>query len=134
MSTLADELLQDFEDSGSEAEDGHRHDDADADAEPNLDRAGADDATSMDVDDQMSNPENEEGTEPGTATGQTIEDAQIAKAKVEKMQLGAVDDVRSVANLMQTLSPVLEVSFFQPNPHRNFPVSCAMFTSCHSKT
>lgn len=108
MSTLADELLQDFEDSGSEAEDGHRHDDADADAEPNLDRAGADDATSMDVDDQISNPEDEEGTEPGAATGQTIEDAQIAKAKVEKMQLGAVDDVRSVANLMQTLSPVLE--------------------------
>ena len=39
-----------------------------------------------------------------------VEDEEEAKAKVEKMQLGGVDDVRSVAGLMKTLEPVLEVS------------------------
>lgn len=39
------------------------------------------------------------------------DDEEARKAKVEKMQLGNVDDVRSVAGLMKVLEPVLEVSF-----------------------
>ena len=39
-----------------------------------------------------------------------VEDEEETKAKIEKMQLGGVDDVRSVAGLMRTLEPVLEVS------------------------
>lgn len=38
------------------------------------------------------------------------DDEEARKAKVEKMQLGNVDDVRSVAGLMKVLEPVLEVS------------------------
>ena len=45
-------------------------------------------------------------------TGADVEDEEETKAKVEKMELGAVDDVRSVARLMKTLEPVLEVSTF----------------------
>jgi U4/U6 small nuclear ribonucleoprotein PRP31 len=47
-----------------------------------------------------------------------VEDEDEAKARVEKMQLGGVDDVRSVASLMKTLEPVIEVSnsLFSLNP------------------
>ena len=37
------------------------------------------------------------------------DDEEARKAKVEKMHLGGVDDVRSVAGLMKVLEPVLEV-------------------------
>jgi U4/U6 small nuclear ribonucleoprotein PRP31 len=45
-------------------------------------------------------------------TAVDVEDEEETKAKVEKMELGGVDDVRSVAKLMKTLEPVLEVSTF----------------------
>lgn len=37
------------------------------------------------------------------------DDEEARKAKVEKMRLGGVDDIRSVAGLMKVLEPVLEV-------------------------
>ncbi|ROT37013.1 Nop domain-containing protein [Sodiomyces alkalinus F11] len=106
MSTLADELLQDFEDSGSDAED-VPHDDsrelagANGESEPH-DKAFMD----MDVDGQ-DGPEEEQENGSGHTVA-FVEDAQTAKEKVEKMQFGAVNDVRSVASLMQSLEPVLE--------------------------
>ncbi|GAO18173.1 uncharacterized protein UV8b_01246 [Ustilaginoidea virens] len=99
MSTVADELLNDFGSSGDEAEDidndglvhdanhSHAHDDA------------------MDVDGDKD--DEEDGDEKGNDMTD-IDDAEATKAKVEKMQLGAVKDVRSVASLMATLEPVLE--------------------------
>ena len=50
-------------------------------------------------------------------SGIDVEDEEETKAKVEKMELGGVDDVRSVAKLMKTLEPVLEVStsYFPPS-------------------
>jgi U4/U6 small nuclear ribonucleoprotein PRP31 len=45
--------------------------------------------------------------------GETLESGdneEEVKAKIEKMQLAGVSDVRSVAGLMKTLEPVLEVS------------------------
>ncbi|KAG6028244.1 hypothetical protein E4U41_000723 [Claviceps citrina] len=98
MSTVADELLNDFGSSGDEAEeqenDGlvrdapHRNGDLDA-----MDLDGENDGESDEA----------EGGDPKDA-----EDTEATKAKVEKMQLGAVKDVRSVASLMATLEPVLE--------------------------
>lgn len=38
------------------------------------------------------------------------EDEEVRKAKIEKLQLKGVSDVRNVANLMKTLEPLLEVS------------------------
>lgn len=92
MSTVADDLLNDFGSSGDEAEDvetnGHAAPDSmDVDAAD-----GEGDAPAEDED--VNDPD----------------DAEAAKAKVEKMQLAGVKDVRSVASLMETLEPVLEVS------------------------
>ncbi|KAL2756156.1 hypothetical protein ACRALDRAFT_1050538 [Sodiomyces alcalophilus JCM 7366] len=115
MSTLADELLQDFEDSGSEAEDVSQDDSRDiaganGESEPH-DKTGMD----MDVDKQESPDEEEE--DGSGCTVSFVEDAQAAKEKVEKMQFGAVSDVRSVASLMQSLEPVLEkIAKFQSQP------------------
>jgi len=104
MSTVADELLNDFGSSGDEAEeenDGlvHReNDEQDGDDQRNGD--------AMEVD----------GAKKDNANGEDdknmpdLEDAEATKARVEKMQLASVKDVRSVASLMQTLEPVLEVS------------------------
>ncbi|KAK3192734.1 U4/U6-U5 snRNP complex subunit prp31 [Lecanicillium sp. MT-2017a] len=90
MSTVADDLLNDFGSSGDEAEDVETNGHAAPD--------------SMDVD-----AADGEGDAP--AEGDDVndpDDAEAAKAKVEKMQLAGVKDVRSVASLMETLEPVLE--------------------------
>ncbi|TPX17456.1 uncharacterized protein E0L32_003099 [Thyridium curvatum] len=108
MSTLVDELLQDFEDSGSEAGDKREDEDVFGDEE-GADLMGLGDGANgdveMDAGDLASSDEDEE-----MGGIDRSEDAEDTKAKVEKMQLGGVSDVRSVANLMKTLDPVLEVS------------------------
>lgn len=114
MSTLADELLNDFEDSGSEgeAENGGlfpEHDEATTGLAhaPKVNAHGG----RMELDgDEDEVEEDEEMT--GTAEIDELDDEEATKAKVEKMQLAGVDDVRSVAGLMKTLEPVLEVSTF----------------------
>ncbi|KAL3961684.1 hypothetical protein ACCO45_003207 [Purpureocillium lilacinum] len=102
MSTVADELLNDFGSSGDEAEeenDGlvHReNDEQDGDDQRNGDAMEVDGAKKDDAngEDDKNMPD--------------LEDAEATKARVEKMQLAGVKDVRSVASLMQTLEPVLE--------------------------
>ena len=124
MSTLADELLNDFEDSGSEGggdlqngllrdapspglPNGHRH---------HSTSHGSAGVMVMDVDEEDDDEDETMAGGASRATGmiEDAEDEEEAKAKVEKMQLGGVNDVRSVAGLMKTLEPVLEVgaSFF----------------------
>lgn len=134
MSTLADELLNDFEDSASEGEaeshNGFLHN------PPSPPNPGASNsqpratlkrsAGSMDFVDDEENEEEEEEEEEDEDTlngdmlvSEPLDDApdeEEAKAKVEKMQLGGVSDVRTVAGLMKTLEPVLEVGFpFPPS-------------------
>lgn len=119
MTTNAEELMRDFEDSGEE--DGEENnvgyddgftggfsshglrpsDPSDAhyrnggmDLDDDEEEVGDDDEDDAALDKNMREPEDEEET----------------KARVEKMQLGAVGDVRSIASLMKTLEPVLEVS------------------------
>src|SRR3954462_4726633 len=107
MSTLADELLQDFEDSGSEGEeqqDGGLFQDEAPKSHATTENGG------MELDgDEEGVDEDEEMAGMNDVT-KDVEDEEETKAKVEKMQLGGVDDVRSVAGLMRTLEPVLEVS------------------------
>lgn len=111
MSTVADDLLNDFGSSGDEAEeletDGLVLPEK-AEKKVNGDR----DAMDVDDDDDNEEASDDEGAAAGAGAGalNDMEDAEATKAKVEKMQLGAVKDVRSVASLMQTLEPVLEVS------------------------
>jgi U4/U6 small nuclear ribonucleoprotein PRP31 len=115
MSTLADELLQDFEDSGSEGEgDENAHLFADPDevgASMNGNAIRQSGANDMELDgDEEAVDEDEEMEGLNGAVKEEAEDEEETKAKVEKMQLGGVNDVRSVAGLMKQLEPVLEVS------------------------
>jgi U4/U6 small nuclear ribonucleoprotein PRP31 len=104
MSTLADELLQDFEDSGSDAG-GDDHDDGIFDL-ANGGQANGDTLMEeyKDDDDDDGEAEAMDGVDDATS-----DDAEPTDAKTE-MPRGAVRDVRSVVNLMKILSPVLEVS------------------------
>ncbi|KAM3548271.1 hypothetical protein ARSEF4850_009507 [Beauveria asiatica] len=90
MSTVADELLNDFGSSGDESEE----------VENGLQTTAAD---GMDVD--VGEEQAEENSE------------EASKARIEKMQFGAVKDVRSVASLMATLEPILEkIKQYQSQP------------------
>lgn len=117
MSTLADELLQDFEDSGSEGEDQQNgglfadEDDSKAGLNGHASSGTGANGGGMELDgDEEEVDEDEEMAGMNDAAVDRPEDEEEAKAKVEKMQLGGVNDVRSVASLMKTLEPVLEVS------------------------
>ena len=109
MSTLADELLQDFGDSGSEdGDDQVENGLLDTDAASNGWRP---DGAAIEIKDADAEDDEDEMMEDmdGEALNVT-DDPEETKARVEKMQLGGVQDVRSVAGLMKTLKPVLEVS------------------------
>ncbi|KAK0633377.1 hypothetical protein B0T14DRAFT_420449 [Immersiella caudata] len=110
MSTLADELLQDFEGSGSDAGDDDRDDDlyglsnGDHHSGDMLMEEYKDDDNEADADDAMGGVE---GSSPD----------EDSKQRIEKMQLGAVRDVRTVASLMETLTPILEkIEHYQSKP------------------
>ena len=113
MSTLADELLNDFEDSGSEGE-GESNGFLQDDAAPlengtSVSKAGY----AMDVDEEADEDADEDENMVNSDALNDLnelDDEEAAKAKVEKLQLAQVDDVRSVAGLMKTMEPVLEVS------------------------
>ena len=129
MSTLADELLNDFEDSGSEG-DGDQHDGFLQDG-PSLPAANGHHAPegSMVLDGDEENVDSDDEMEGAQGDGAVadVEDEEEAKAKVEKMQLGGVNDVRSVAGLMKTLEPVLEVCTPLYTP--SIPLRRPVFTS-----
>jgi U4/U6 small nuclear ribonucleoprotein PRP31 len=115
MSTLADELLQDFEDSGSDGEQQNEGLFPDANAKSGLNGHATGYSGmngSMDLDGDEEEADEDDDMAGMQTSGLDEEDEEEAKAKVEKMQLGGVDDVRSVAGLMKTLEPVLEVSDF----------------------
>ncbi|KAL8824398.1 MAG: hypothetical protein Q9170_008169 [Blastenia crenularia] len=120
MSTLADELLNDFEDSGSEGEEEQQNGFVQNSAtRPTAGPAsGHEDSPSMLLDDdEEDEAENEEDAVNGAPKLDEVDDEEEAKAKVEKMQLGGVSDVRTVASLMKTLEPVLEkVAHYQSLP------------------
>ena len=116
MATLADELLNDFEDSGSE--DGNRQNEflGDDEREQPNGLALAHEITGVQIKMELEgDEEEEEDTEEelvaqnGSRGLDDVPDEEETKAKVEKMKLGGVADVRSVAVLTKTLQPVLEV-------------------------
>lgn len=128
MSTLADELLNDFEDSGSEGEEEQQNGILRESATPPAGPANAQrDSASMLLDgDEEEEDEDTEDAANGTLKIEEQDDEEEAKAKVEKMQLGAVSDVRTVASLMKTLEPVLKVSTC------SIPLSTLLLWDCKS--
>lgn len=123
MATLADELLNDFEDSGSDNDDqanGFQDgQDVNGPAGGSLDSQLQNDSPEMELDgdeEAMEDAEEELTTKEAAGT-ETVDDEEDTKAKVEKMRLGGVRDVRSVAGLMKILQPVLQVrSALSPSP------------------
>ncbi|KAI9768337.1 MAG: U4/U6-U5 snRNP complex subunit prp31 [Geoglossum simile] len=129
MSTLADELLQDFEDSDTDREENTSHELLNGDEDPsNQGSTGGrrqkyrsdDQSGGMELDDDESEVGDVDVEMLVGSNGEALESGdneEEAKAKIEKMQLGGVDDVRSVAGLMRTLEPVLEkIAYFQSLP------------------
>ena len=119
MSTLADELLNDFEDSGSEGNDDQQNGFLQDGPSPPAANGHHTPAGSMVLDGDEEHVDSDDEMEGMQGDGGVadVEDEEEAKAKVEKMQLGGVNDVRSVAGLMKTLEPVLEVctSLYTPS-------------------
>ncbi|TIA55084.1 Nop domain-containing protein [Aureobasidium pullulans] len=140
MATIADELLNDFE---SDAEDENQESlEGDIMTHSILRPSDPSDAHGeggMELDGDEEEPDDEEGDDAApNGKIQETETEEEARARVEKMDLGAVGDVRSVANLMKTLQPVLEVSN-HPIPksrrkHDSHPPNIALTTaSCLQK-
>ncbi|RYP91651.1 hypothetical protein DL770_002277 [Monosporascus sp. CRB-9-2] len=122
MSTLADELLQDFEDSGSENGEDHVDAASNAGLETNgvSDRRGDNADTDMVLDgDEEAEPDREDEEMGGVnaASPVHLDDQEAAKARVEKMQLGTVKDIRKVTRLMDRLEPLLkDIAHYQSQP------------------
>ncbi|KIX95151.1 uncharacterized protein Z520_09067 [Fonsecaea multimorphosa CBS 102226] len=118
MATLADELLNDFEDSGDENND-QANGFQDADEANDTNGLGfATDHIERGDDEGLDDAEEELAAQQAAATATDADDdEEDTKAKVEKMRLGGVRDVRSVAGLMKTLEPVLEkIAHYQNIP------------------
>ncbi|KAG7292276.1 hypothetical protein NEMBOFW57_002311 [Staphylotrichum longicolle] len=137
MSTLADELLQDFEGSGSEGE-GDEHDNGlfgEAGLSAGVHTNGEDTAMEEVRDEDADEDEDADMVDGLDGSATPAADDEDAKAKIEKLQLGGVRDVRAVAGLMKTLTPVLEVSRPLPNLSLPMPISCGKaFTSVFPRT
>ena len=135
MTTVADELLNDFEDSGSEQEEEQNEGlfteapAYDAPATGVTMPTEAKQSTSMDLDGDEEEPDEDvDGNVPSHLKMEEAEDEAETKARVEKMQLHSVGDVRSVAGLMKQLDPVLEVSSYPYSLmyHRHLHVNIAL--------
>ena len=115
MATVADELLNDFEDSGSEQEEERTDDllgDTDAFSITQTSAGIKQENGGMELEGDEEEPDDADtdGPAPAHLKMESAEDEEETKARVETMELKAVSDVRSVAGLMKQLDPVIEVS------------------------
>ncbi|KAI1925358.1 U4/U6-U5 snRNP complex subunit prp31 [Ophidiomyces ophidiicola] len=122
MATLADELLNDFEDSGSENE-ANEETGADdlaesADGEPAVKKAASSIISKRNGDDEdLDDDDVDMGATLDGDFAPSQEEEEDAKAKIENMRFSRVSDVRSVARLMKTLQPILDkISHYQSLP------------------
>ena len=112
--SLAAELLADFDDDGIEEQ--FSDDERDSSSAPGqnglLQSRPKGHNFEMELDGDEEDDQEDEDAEMGgvdTVDLDAYDDAESRKSKVEKLQLGGVEDVRSVAGLMKILEPVLEV-------------------------
>ncbi|KAI1075053.1 pre-mRNA splicing factor [Whalleya microplaca] len=118
MSTLADELLQDFEDSGSE--NGDDRNDAGLDIDGPVvgpPASHGNDEMMLDGDEEQEPDEDDEMGGMNGTNVDSIEDEEATKARIEKMQLGGIKDIRKVTSIMDTLEPLLkDIAHYQSKP------------------
>lgn len=111
--SLAAELLADFDDDDNEEQTSDNERDSLLAQHNGLLRGRPkNDDFDMAIDEGEEGDQDDEDVDMGgvdTADLDADDDAEVRKSKVEKLQLGGVDDVRSVAGLMKILEPVLEV-------------------------
>lgn len=131
MTTVAEDLLNDFE-NGDENEGEQQNGDLFADqgyseSDGAMKLSGAPSGGHMELegDEEQQEDTDMEGAAPAHLKMDDAEDEEEAKARIEKMQLASVSDVRSVAGLMQQLEPVMEVSL--STPRRTRPVIYTIF-------
>ncbi|KAK3624049.1 U4/U6-U5 snRNP complex subunit prp31 [Elasticomyces elasticus] len=116
MATIADELLNDFESDGEEQDEEQQDAFLGDNGDAEMPATGVTMPTeahqpdgSMELDGDEEEPdEAEDGVTPSHIKTEAQEDEEETKARVEKMQLQNVTDVRSVAGLMKQLQPVVE--------------------------
>ncbi|KAF2428913.1 Nop domain-containing protein [Tothia fuscella] len=115
MATLADELFADLMESGSEDEGDEERDD-----DFRQDSSAMDTTNGISKDGETSEEDDEGEEERYIKAAQELsknagdQDEEEVKVKVEKMDFGAISDVRSVAGLMKSLKPVIEkIEFYQ---------------------
>lgn len=125
MSTVAEDLLNDFGSSGDEAEN-EEQEQQDGLVNGQVANGDGEKRDAMEVDGSEAQKDGDEDDED-----QDMDDAEATKMKVEKMQLGGVKDVRSVASLTQTLEPILEVS---KSPSSLPSLNYGVFTSDSRRT
>ncbi|KAK5116008.1 hypothetical protein LTR62_000464 [Meristemomyces frigidus] len=117
MATVADELFNDFEDDDDENEEQDESDNFLADQDDSglkIPTAAKYDARSMELDGDEEEPDEDPDAitnAPSHLKMEEQEDETETKARVEKMQLQNVSDVRSVAVLMKKLKPVMEYEY-----------------------
>jgi U4/U6 small nuclear ribonucleoprotein PRP31 len=109
MATIADDLLADLlEDDEEEYEDDEEQDGEDSNKE---DGDSAKGSPTMDLDDDDDNADPTVAASDQSLKAVTeAEDVEEAQAQVEKINFAAIKDIASVARLLKTLKPVLEVS------------------------
>ena len=107
MATLAEELLNDFGDSGSEGEQNEFHDE---EAEFKRETNGHDNSINMDLDAKI---EDEDDADMKDSTIANSDD----EKDIENISFGHVHDVRAISTMRTTLDPVLEVSLTIPSSH-----------------
>ena len=132
MTTIAEDLLNDFESDDDNNEDEQQNGELFADhgysdeglVNPTAKHAGAANGDLMELEDdeEQHDDADPDGAAPSHLKMEDAEDEEEAKARIEKMQLASVSDVRSVAGLMKQLEPVMEVSIPYPSARRRTTV------------
>lgn len=138
MTTLVDELLNDFDDSSSETgehnQNGFLEDNVPSaqDDTPTNERSRSTSGMELDGDEEeIPDAEEELAAQSNTTDLKDAPDEEETKARVEKMKLGGVSDVRNVAGLMKTLQPILEVrcTLLPPSPFEIFVFTSLPYSS-----
>jgi U4/U6 small nuclear ribonucleoprotein PRP31 len=122
MTTIAEDLLNDFESDDDDNQDeqngelfaDHGYSDEGLVDPGKLTGALNGDHMELEGDEEQHDDEDPDAAVPSHLKMDDAEDEEEAKARIEKMQLASVADVRSVAGLMRQLEPVMEVS--RPTP------------------
>ena len=118
MATLADELLNDFEESDSAGEEAPENGSLDV---ANTPLAGARDVQDESLDMDVDEKENSSGqsNEMLLDSIENADDAEEAKNQVERMKLGGISDVRHVTSIKSSLEPVLaKIQHYQSIPQQ----------------